>query len=351
MARSVLPYAALLSLAAAALSGCGLAERPQRPAWRNQAEQACLSQRLVQPSVHVQPAREIDGPGICGLKKPFKVTALAGGSVALKSPGTLGCPMIASLDKWVSDVVQTSAMARFGQPVVEISSVHTYGCRSINHRPGARLSEHAFGNAIDLGVFKLASGQEVKIVRDWTRGDAASQAFLRDLHAGACDHFTTVLGPGSDMFHYNHFHFDLAMHGNTSRGLRRICRPQPQQRPLPPKLDNLPDPPELDIELDIARRGERGPVLAQRTQPQAFAAARPGIAMQPERLRAMPRPHGLIGRNELNPAPAQAGEGAGVYGRLQPGAGAPLHLHHSLPRGTGMLRDDGIFVPPGEIGD
>ncbi len=350
MARRVLPHIALFSLAAA-LSGCGIAERPQRPAWRNQAEQACLTQRLVQVSAYVQPAREIDGPGICGLKQPFKVTALARGTVSLKSAGTLGCPMIASMDKWVSEVVQPAAHARFGQPVVEISSAHTYGCRSVNHRPGARLSEHAFGNAIDLGVFKLADGREVKIVRDWTRGDQASQSFLRELHSGACDHFTTVLGPGSDAMHYNHFHFDLAMHGNTSHGPRRICRPKPQQQQLPPKLDNLPDPPELDIELDIARRGQRGPQYAQSQQARGYAAANPGIAMQPERLRAMPRPQGTIAQGNYPAQQPSYTGGDGVYGRLQPGAGAPLQLHNSLPRGTGMLRDDGIFVPPGDIGD
>jgi hypothetical protein len=340
--------AVVLSLAAV-LSGCGITERPQRPAWRNQAEQACISQRLVQVSNYVQPAREIDGPGICGVKQPFKVAALSRGTVAVKSTGTLGCPMIASLDKWVSEVVQPAAQARFGQPVVEISSVHTYSCRSVNNRPGSKLSEHAFGNAIDIGNFTLADGREVKILRDWTRGDEASQSFLRELHSGACDHFTTVLGPGSDPFHYNHFHFDLAMHGNTSRGPRRICRPKPPQQQLPPKRDNLPDPPEIDIELDIARRGgQRGPQFAQRPPARAYAAASPGIVMQPERLRAMPRPQGNIG---AAPPQQNHGVGEGFYGRLQAGSGTPMQLHQSLPRGTGMLRDDGIFVPPGELAD
>lgn len=344
MVRSVWPYVAVAGLGVA-LSGCGLSERPQRPAWRNQAEQACLSQKLVRTSPYLQPAREIDGPGICGLKQPFKVAALSNGTVALRSTGTLGCPMIASLDKWVEDVVQPTARARFGQPVVEISSAHTYGCRSVNNQRGAKLSEHAFGNAIDVGVFKLADGREVKIVQDWTRGDEQSKAFLRELHSGACDHFTTVLGPGSDIFHYNHFHLDLAMHGNTSRGPRRICRPKPQNQQLPPKRDNLPDPPELDIELDVARR-QGGAQYAQRQmQPQAYAMARPGIAMQPERLRAMPRASAQI---DSAPLPPPGGEG--VYGRLQASAnGAPMQLHRPLPRGSGMLRDDGIYVPPSDV--
>jgi hypothetical protein len=42
MARSVLPKALVLSLIVA-VSGCGLAQRPERPAWRAQAENVCLA--------------------------------------------------------------------------------------------------------------------------------------------------------------------------------------------------------------------------------------------------------------------------------------------------------------------
>jgi hypothetical protein len=39
---------------------------------------------------------------------------------------------------------------------------------------------------------------------------------------GACQEFYTVLGPGSDRFHYNHIHVDLLM-SNAERG--HYCRP------------------------------------------------------------------------------------------------------------------------------
>ena len=121
---------------------------------------------------------------------------------------------------------------------------------------GARLSEHAFGNAMDVGSFRLADGRIISIVRDWYHGDEAAQAFLRDVHSGACSHFTTVLGPGYNIFHYNHFHVDLAMHGNTSTGPRRICRPTPQATPAPEHApDGLPEPPPMDEDLDIAQAG------------------------------------------------------------------------------------------------
>ncbi len=133
--------------------------------------------------------------------------------------------MVAALNEWVRDVVQPTAQARFGQRVVEIISMGSYSCRGMNGIPGARISEHAFGNAIDIAGFRLADGRDISIVRDWTRGDDQTRAFLQDVHMGACAHFTTVLGSGANIFHYNHIHVDLAMHGNSSTGLRRICKP------------------------------------------------------------------------------------------------------------------------------
>ena len=73
-------------------------------------------------------------------------------------------------------------------------------------------------------------------------------------HAGACQYFTTVLGPGADVFHYNHIHLDLANHGSTDTGPRRICKPTPAPDllPAPQPRDGLPPAPDIDEPLDIA---------------------------------------------------------------------------------------------------
>ncbi len=255
MACRILPLAACAALIVA-LAGCSNYQRPQRPAWRTQAENACLARGLVRASTYIQPAQEIDGPSICGLTRPFKVSALQDGAVTLNATSTLDCPMIAALDTWLATNVQPAARARFGVPVAEVRSMGAYSCRPMNNQPGARFSEHSFGNALDVGGFRLADGREVSIVRDWARGDDDTRAFLRDIHSGACETFTTVLGPGSDMFHYNHIHLDLAMHGATSTGPRRICKPRPQPT-LPPQgpHDGLPEAPEIEDEIEIAQAG------------------------------------------------------------------------------------------------
>lgn len=274
MACRPLPFAASLALMLA-LSGCSNYEQPRRPAWRGEAERACLARSLIRASPYIQPAKEIDGPGICGLSYPFKVTALLDGAVRFNSTYTLDCPMIATLNAWLAGTVQPSARARFGQEVAEIVSMGAYSCRTMNNMPGARLSEHAFGNALDIGGFRLADGREISIVRDWTRGDSQTRAFLQDVHAGACRDFTTVLSPGANIFHYNHIHVDLALHGNTSNGPRRICRPALGPSPVPePPRDNLPNPPEIEEDIETAQAGR---LVPERPELQIGAGAPPAV--------------------------------------------------------------------------
>jgi hypothetical protein len=259
MARRVLSLALATGLTLL-LAGCGLFKREERAAWRGQAEKACLAQNQVTATAYVQPAQAIDGPGPCGLDHPFKVTALAEATVALNAIQTLGCPMTAALDEWLRDVVQPIALARFGQPVAQIDTMGAYSCRAIDGHRSSRYSEHAFGNAVDVSVFRFADGSSVSIARGWTKGTAQEKAFLREVQAGACNIFTTVLAPGSDANHSDHLHLDLAMHGRTSTGARRICKPlpAPQLLPAPQRRDNLPDAPDIDDEIDVAQAGGAG---------------------------------------------------------------------------------------------
>ena len=139
----------------------------------------------------------------------------------MRPAATLRCPMIPAVDHWVQAVVEPAARYHFGQPVRELKVAASYGCRPINHMPGAKLSEHGHANAIDISEFHLAGGSVVSVKRGWW-GDARERGFLRAVHRGACDTFTTVLGPLADRHHHDHFHFDLARHGRT--GTHRVCR-------------------------------------------------------------------------------------------------------------------------------
>jgi hypothetical protein len=140
--------------------------------------------------------------------------------VEIKPAATLACPIVSALDQWLATAVQPAAHKWFGQPVVEIKQISAYSCRGMNGQVGARISEHAFGNALDIAAFILADGRRITIKGGW-QGSAEEQGFLRDVQAAACDQFTTVLAPGSNRFHYDHIHVDLMRRGSG----RRICQP------------------------------------------------------------------------------------------------------------------------------
>ncbi|MGY4231296.1 hypothetical protein ACVIIW_000243 [Bradyrhizobium sp. USDA 4449] len=142
------------------------------------------------------------------------------GPVMVKPTATLACPIVSELDRWFADSVQPSAMRWFGARVVEIKQISAYSCRGMNGNPHAHISEHAFGNALDVAAFTLADGRRITVKDGW-HGMPEEQGFLRDVQAGACAHFTTVLAPGSNVYHYDHIHVDLMRRASR----RLICQP------------------------------------------------------------------------------------------------------------------------------
>ncbi len=146
--------------------------------------------------------------------------AVASGPVAVSPAATLACPLVSVLDQWITEAVQPAAMKWFGVPVVEIKQISAYSCRGMNGDPNATISEHAFGNALDIAAFTLADGRKFDVEHGW-RGSPEEQAFLHDVQGTACDQFTTVLAPGYNLFHYNHIHVDLMRRRNG----RRACQP------------------------------------------------------------------------------------------------------------------------------
>lgn len=346
MARRVWPYVSVALLAG--LAGCSVFERPQRPAWRSQAESACLAEKRVRASAHVRPIGEVSGPGICGMDHGFRVTALAGGAVSLAAPITLACPALAEMERWVGETVLPAAQARFGQPIVGLTSVGGYACRGMNNQAGARLSEHAFGNAFDVGGFRLADGRTVTLTRHWRNGEDQERAFLRDIYAEGCDTFSTALGPGA-AFHADHFHLDLARHGQTSTGPRRVCNPKPERdhAPLPTKKDHLPDPPEIEDEIDVASAAPPPPASAGPGARSLALAAPPQPPLRAQQsVPSMPVPRSLLASGRPTPPQAIAAQPQ-TQPQARPAA-RPLQLR---PPAAGSLREDGAFVPEGDPAD
>jgi hypothetical protein len=128
--------------------------------------------------------------------------------------------MVSELERWITGAVQPAAMRWFGSPVAEIRQISAYSCRGMNGNPRASISEHAFGNALDIASFTLVDGRKITVKNGW-HGLPEEQGFLRDVQAAACDQFSTVLAPGSNVYHYDHIHVDLM----RRRDGRHACNP------------------------------------------------------------------------------------------------------------------------------
>ena len=185
------------------------------------AAPAYPSRERTPPSAPYSPAPYSQAPAAQprlgpGLGDPVNTV----GPVAIKPTATLACPIVSVLDRWFAESVQPAAQRWFGVRVVEIRQISAYSCRGMNGNPGAHISEHAFGNALDIASFTLADGRRVTVKGGW-RGMPEEQGFLRDVQASACQQFNTVLAPGSNRHHEDHIHVDLM---RRSSG-RLICQP------------------------------------------------------------------------------------------------------------------------------
>ena len=138
----------------------------------------------------------------------------------LKPAATLSCPIVSALDRWVSDGVQPAAMHWFGSQVVTIKQIGSYSCREMVGAGGDYVSEHAFGDALDIAGFTLADGRTITVKDGW-HGTPEEQGFLHDVQLYACETFSTVLAPGYNIYHYDHIHVDLMRRASG----RRPCRP------------------------------------------------------------------------------------------------------------------------------
>lgn len=151
-------------------------------------------------------------PAGCAIPHPVELSSLGAG-VALEPSALLTCQMALASARFVRDVVEPEAQRRFDASVATVRQVSAHVCRT---RHGAEtMSEHATGNALDWGAVVLDDGTEIEI-RAHGVDEAVPRAFLRHVRGRACGPFTTVLGPGTDGAHADHFHFDLAERRNGS---------------------------------------------------------------------------------------------------------------------------------------
>lgn len=175
---------------------------------------------------------DIRGPGACGGEDLVRLEAVVlpdKRKVTVKPAAILRCTMASAIADWLrKDMVPLATS--LGSPISDLDNFDSFECRGRNRVAGALLSEHGKANAIDIRAIKLANGQSIGLTDRTLSRDVRE----RVLHS-VCARFSTVLGPGSDWYHEDHIHLDLAQRRNGYR----ICQwnvwdPLPQVAPLLP---------------------------------------------------------------------------------------------------------------------
>ena len=158
----------------------------------------------------------------CIIPDPVELQATLGNlPVRFVDRLTLDCDFATAMTTFIAETGQLLAVKHMGEPLSKLHSGRGYVCRRRNNAPTGKLSEHAFGNGMDLVSFEFVSGRRLDIrAADEMQDDEA--AFFTAFRQASCDVFTTVLGPGSNDAHATHLHLDLGRaKGNPNP--YRIC--------------------------------------------------------------------------------------------------------------------------------
>lgn len=182
----------------------------------NEAALAICESELKTLGVKFERRDAIDGPGPCGLSATYAISTVAE-DVVITPTTEMTCGAARATAKWVNEMVIPSARAMDESVTLKrIRHASTYVCRTRNGQPGAKISEHARGAAIDISSFEFEGRDPIPVEPRAGKG-TVEEAFQRAVRASACLYFTTVLGPGSDAYHDDHLHLDLAERSRAYR--------------------------------------------------------------------------------------------------------------------------------------
>jgi hypothetical protein len=160
--------------------------------------------------------------GLCTVADPVKLTSfsIGGESIAFPDGPVLNCSFAVRFGEWLKAEGVPIVKRTTGSAFEAFYTGPGYQCRGRNGDGTAKISEHGYGNAVDITFFKLKDGRTFQ-VKDALDPMSPAYQTLADIRASGCKHFTTVLGPGSNAAHADHFHFDMGKHGKS--GTFRIC--------------------------------------------------------------------------------------------------------------------------------
>jgi len=183
------------------------AEIPEPPAEMSAEEPAPPSACRLRLTAQLAVAPSLSapvGPGECNVEDVVRLEAVwltDKTRVAVTPPAIVRCSFAEAIVRWVREDLAPATRGK--------------------------------ANALYVRSVKLASGSVIELT-----DPSADKSFRERVRKSTCARFTTVLGPGSDGYHENHIHVDLA----ERAGGHRMCQwdvrepgeeavPLPQPRP------------------------------------------------------------------------------------------------------------------------
>ncbi|MBX3577323.1 MAG: extensin family protein [Rhizobiaceae bacterium] len=189
----------------------GYSEPPAAGPGRMSSDEVDCRRELKRLGVSYEDIAPIDDGGVCRIDHPVKLKAI--GSVRMQPAATLRCEMALTVARWTKKELVPAARTRYLTGVKAIHQASSYSCRKIAR--SRTMSEHAKGNALDIARIELNSGRDIEIEK---KGLFAfrQKGLLNNVRSDACEYFSTVLGPGYNHDHRDHFHFDIKPRRNTA---------------------------------------------------------------------------------------------------------------------------------------
>ena len=190
-------------------------DAPAEPAAVMPNAEAECRRELERLDVSYRDLAPINDGGACRIDWPVQVSAING--VDVKPAATLSCAMAATFSQWTRRELQPAARWRYMSGVKTIHQGSSYSCRNI--RGSGKASQHSLGNALDVMRIELRNGRDIDVRKPgWFA--FRQRGFLNSVRADGCGYFGTVLGPGYDADHADHFHFDIMQRRNGAVACR-----------------------------------------------------------------------------------------------------------------------------------
>jgi hypothetical protein len=167
--------------------------KPEKPAKATMKGSVCKQADIK--GKDLQPIRS----AVKGCNVPDAVLVSQVSGVVLNPPATISCEEAKALSVWVKNGLQPA----FNNTILALNVVDSYACRPRNNVRGNPVSVHGLGQAIDIAAFVTNTGRTYTVAQSYN-------AQIRAAQKAGCGIFHTILGPGSDGYHENHIHFDVA---------------------------------------------------------------------------------------------------------------------------------------------